>query len=198
MTYYLELMAMRAKLLSLGVAHMSETLGYFKSVGVSGLPAERDYSVGVITVANVQDHGNRRFDFSDDENGFRALVCEVFAEDAQTVIDLVAWPLDRPAHVMTAFGRAAFFGAFDVHNPATYTLGFPLVMHKTPLDFMRAGFQGAAIVTPKVAARQLIDIQGQIAAQDHRHGRELKALIESVIPKDRVVIPVQSQIRRAA
>lgn len=197
MSYWIELLSMRAELLNLGTVYMHETLDYFKSAGISMCHAEKDYSIGIVTVANVQDHGNHRFDFTD-KGGFRALVCEALAEDAETTIDLVAWPLDRPAHVMSAFGKCAYLGAFDVHNPATYCMGYPLVVHKTPLDYMRAGFRGAAIVTPKLAARQFIDIPGQIAAQDYRHGRDLKRLIESVIPRDRVVVPAQPQLRRAA
>lgn len=197
MSYWIDLFSMRGQLVNSGMGYLPMTLDYLKGAGIKTGLAEQHYSVGTISVANVWDCGNQRFDFAD-EGGFRALVCEALAEDMETVIDLVAWPLDRPAHVMSAFGRCAFLGAHRVHNPATYLMGFPLVVHKTPLDFMRASFRGAAIVCPKLAARQLIDLPGQIAAQDYRHGRYLKRLIESVIPKDRIVIPAQSETRRAA
>lgn len=194
MSFYLALMQARADLLDQGMENLAETLAYFKAHGI-GAQAERDYSIGAATVCKIADCGSGKFDF--DESGFPALVCEALAEDAETTIDLVAWPLDRPAHVMTMFGKCGLLGAFDAFNPATYCMGTPLIMHKTPLDFFKSGYRGAAIVTPKLAARQMIDISGQIAARDHRHGRELKTLIDSVIPRDRVVIPAQS-VRRAA
>lgn len=194
MSYHLALMEARAELLDMGMARMNDTLAYFRSAGIERTP-EANFAIGAATVCSIADHGNRHFDF--DATGVDALVCEALAEEGETCIDLVAWPLDRPGHVLTMFAKCGLLGAFDAFSASSYTMGCPLTIHRTPLDLFKSGFRGAAIVTPHVAARLLLDVPGQIAARDYRHGRELKALVESVIPRDRIVVPA-NKVRRAA
>ena len=57
-------------------------------------------------ISNVT--GLPSFDFFPD--GVPAAVVEVFAENAQTVIDLVAWPLNDPTRFATAVGEADMLG----------------------------------------------------------------------------------------
>src|SRR3712207_741603 len=77
---------------------------------------------GAFGVVTVQDCGNGRFDFAapDHQDGFRAFVCEAFAADGETVVDLVAWPLNRPDHVMSMFGRCGMLGLWEAMSPATF------------------------------------------------------------------------------
>ena len=119
---------------------------------------------------------------------------EAFGPDGQTVADLVAWPLAHPEHVMTMFGRCGLLGVWEALGPATYFMGGALNLYRTPLDWLREGCRGAAIVVPSIAAQQLVDAPGFIAAQDHRHGRELVQLLQAVIdPSRRSSCPLKTE-----
>ena len=74
-------------------------------------------------------------------------------------------------------------------NPASYYLNTPLLMHRTPLDWLKAGCRGAVVVVPHVAARMLLDLPGKVAAQDEVHGQELERLRRSVLPVDQILVP---------
>ena len=150
----------------------------------------RDFA-GALVVRNIVDCGGNRFEFarpSDDQ--FPAIVCEAFGSDGETVIDLVAWPLDRPKHVMTMFGRCGLLGAWEAMNPATYYLDAPLLLHRTPLEWMQAGCRGAVVVVPHVAARMILDLPGKVAVRDADHGRQIEAIRQSVLPPNQVLVPV--------
>ena len=156
-----------------------------------------DGAIGGYGVLPVRECGNGRFDFAHDGMGPLCFVCEAIGRDGETVTDLVAWPVDDPFHVMTMFGACALVGEWEADNPATYFMESPLVMHRTPLDWLKAGCRGAAVVTPHRAARFLLDVPGRIAAQDYEHGRDLNSLIAGLFPAERDLIPATSQ-RRAA
>lgn len=151
--------------------------------------------IGNYGVLPIADCGNGRFDF--DPSGELAFVCETVASDGETITDIAAWPADDPRRVMTMFGNCALVGEWEADNPATYFMGYPLVMHRTPLDWLKAGCRGAAVVTPHRAARFLLDVPGRIAAQDYQHGKEINSLLSGLFPADRVLIPATSQGRAA-
>lgn len=145
---------------------------------------------GACVVRNVMDCGNQRFDFANGEaEQLPAFVCEAFGSDGESLVDLVAWPLDSPNKVMSMFGRCGLLGAWEAMNPATYFMDSSLVMHRTPLEWLQAGCRGAVVVTPYVAARMFLDLPGKIAARDDIHGRQLEALRRSVLPKDQILVP---------
>jgi len=146
--------------------------------------------IGASIVRNVIDCENHRFEFaSDHQDQFPAFVCEAFGPDGECAVDIVAWPLERPGHVMTMFGRCGLLGAWEAINPASYYLNTPLLMHRTPLDWLKAGCRGAVVVVPHVAARMLLDLPGKVAAQDEVHGQELERLRRSVLPVDQILVP---------
>jgi len=154
---------------------------------------------GATAVMRVVDCGRNRFEFSHcfpHQPNFPAFVCEALDKDGETAIDLVAWPLCQPRRVLTMFGRCGILGAWEALNPTRYTFDAPLIVHRTPLDWLKAGCTGAAIVTGNIATRMLLDLPGKLAAQDERHGREIEALRRSVLPKNQVLVP--SQIRRVS
>ena len=176
---------------------------FFKLAGAPGqfddfLPYIRAHNInsdlspfyfGAWGVVSVIDCGNGRFDFHEThQDKFKAFVVEAYGADSETTVDLVAWPIGRPKRVMSMFGLCGLIGLWAALDPANYLFNRPIPIHRTPLDWIKSNCKGAAIVTPHIAARQLLDIPGRIEAQDQVHGRELKNLIESVIPKDRVVI----------
>ncbi|HEY8577178.1 MAG TPA: hypothetical protein VIL88_12650 [Devosia sp.] len=144
---------------------------------------------GAMGIVPVVDCGSGRFDFDAPSEMIQAFICEAYAEDGETVIDLVAWPVDRPKHVMTMFGRAPILGLWEAFNPASYYGGKPLQMHRTPLEWLKAGCRGAAVVRPVLAARLLFELEGAVAAADQRHAQELHQIISMVIPKGKVVVP---------
>jgi hypothetical protein len=142
---------------------------------------------GATGILPVADCGGGRFDWEAPGDMIEAFICEVYAEDGESVIDLVAWPLDRPRHVMTVFGRAPLLGLWEAMNPATYYGGKPLQMHRTPLEWLQSGCRGAAVVRPSLAAPFLFNLEGAIAGKDPRHSRQLLDLIRSVVDDKKVV-----------
>ena len=77
--------------------------------------------IGILAVTRVKLFPGRRFDFDDD--GIPAAVCQVISDDAETVVDLVAWPLHQPSKFATALGVADGLGTDQVRNPASYFAG---------------------------------------------------------------------------
>jgi hypothetical protein len=166
------------------------TAEFLHYVGRHGLALGRISGfAGAAGILPVVDCGGGRFDWDAPGDMIQAFICEAYAEDGESVIDLVAWPLDRPEHVMTMFGRAPLLGLWEVMNPATYYGGKPLRMHRTPLEWLQSGCRGAAIVRKEAAAPILFGLDGAIAAADQSHARELHEVISMVIPKGKIVVP---------
>lgn len=167
------------------------TLAYLRQHKIDDEQALR--FAGTVSVIQIADCGAGRFDFPDHGDGLPGIVCEAYDADGETVIDLVAWPVDRPQYVMTMFGRCGLLGLWHAENPATYIFDAPCQMFRTPLRWLQHGCQGAAVVTPSVAARILIDLPGNIAGEDGGHAHELKKLKAAAATRNSVVVP-----RRAA
>jgi hypothetical protein len=146
--------------------------------------------IGSLAVMKAVFLENRRFDFADD--GVEVLMMEAFGADGETVIDLVAWPLANAARPACMFGRIGLLGLWEAMGAATYALGGALTIHATPLDWLRAGCRGAAIVDPRIAAREFIDLPGKVIARDTKHGRYIEDLARSVVPCDFVLVPERS------
>lgn len=151
---------------------------------------------GATGILPVVDCGRDRFDWDAPGEMIQAFICEALAEDGETVIDLIAWPLSSAAKVMTMFGRTPLLGLWEAMNPATYFGGKPLQMHRTPLEWLQSGCRGAAVVRPASAARLLFDIDGAIAGKDPRHAKQLRDLIHTVVD-DRKVVCAETRVRAA-
>lgn len=147
---------------------------------------------GAIGVCRVRFLPGRRFDFAPD--GRLAAVIEAFGADDDRVLDLVAWPVERPDKFATALGRAVGLGHARVESPATYHGGRPLRVFRTPLGWLQAGCQGAVILDPDAAPGWLPDALGPIAGEDIDHAREIARLLRPYVQPRRIVAP----IRRAA
>ena len=72
----------------------------------------------MLVVTRARFFPDRRFEFCDD--GIPVAVCEVLGDDAETVIDLVAWPIMRPDKFATALGAAGGLGADQAKKPSTF------------------------------------------------------------------------------
>jgi hypothetical protein len=198
MSIHFLIMEASAELLAHAERHMPATQRYLKSHGVS-FTEEAPYAIGAYSVAPVIDCGNMRFEFgANHQDAFEAFVFEVLDWGVETVIDLAAWPMDRPDRVMSMFGRAGLLRAFEAMNPATYILDYPLIMHRTPLEFMQAGFRGSAVVDPYRAAWDLFDVPGRIAAHDQIQAWQIHELMTSIIPTDKICVASAEERRAAA
>ena len=164
---------------------------YIRANGIDSTAVEAH--AGCLGVCQLEFFPAQRFDFEDGPGAVAGAVLEAFDHDGETVLDLVAWPLDAPEYVTTMFGRVGLLGGWHAFNPATYVFGKPLQIHRAPLDWLRAGCQGAVPVVEQIAARQLLDVPGRTASQDAEHGQELGALLSSAVDLTRIVVP-----RRAA
>jgi hypothetical protein len=97
----------------------AERTDYHLRVGISWSTIEAH--AGVLTVIPVRFYTGGKFNFTKYE-GEQAVVIEAFEEDGETTLDLVAWPVDRPAQVASIFGRAPLVGMWQAYNRASYVL----------------------------------------------------------------------------
>lgn len=189
MSMHLELMMARARLLRIARDRFSETLIYLRENGLTYTDAS-DLAIGGVSVATIYDCGEDRFDFEAKAGeAIEAVVVEALDWDAETCVDLVAWSIDDPRRVLTFAGRCALLGMNAALNPATYCMGSPLMVRRTPLDLFKADFHGAAIVVPHLAARLFLDIPGNIAGADFEHAMQVRNLIDSLFPSGKVMAP---------
>src|SRR5688572_3189661 len=106
----LDLLVARAELYE----RAETTRQYVDYVQRHGLDLDRiaDFA-GATGILNVVDCGNGRFDWTARGEAFTAFVLEVLGEDGETVVDIAAWPLERPATVLTMFGAAPVLGLWE-------------------------------------------------------------------------------------
>jgi len=151
---------------------------------------------GCLFILNCAYNGCGHFAFGD--SGEPSAVIECLAEDAETIIDLCAWPLDRPERFATALGAGAVLGETQVTNPASWAFDKTLQVHRTPLRWLKADCVGICILdhhgTLPILARKL----GPICGEDKEHAQDLMAIFSTppVSPKD-ILYPVNIA-RRAA
>jgi hypothetical protein len=183
-----DLCTARADLYERGDATITATAEYVAQQGLNWSTIEAHAGCLVLTGAAFLPHG--RFEFCNSAPICAAIV-EALDEDAETVVDLVGWPLNQPMHVASMFGRAAVVGASALLNPATYAFERPLQVRRSPLEWLQAGSDGIAVVTPHRAARLLLQAQGlgRIAGQDIAHARQIYALAGSILDPGRFVAP---------
>ena len=71
-------------------------------------------------------------------------------------------------------------------------------MHRSPLDWLKADCEGAAVVIPELADRTFLDITnmgGRIGGQDLGHAHELEKMLLALVDRVEIVIP---KVRLAA
>ena len=131
------------------------------------------------------------------EDGEEAVVVEALADNAVTVVDLVAWPIADPTRYVTAIGAAAVLGENVAVNPTTYFGGVPLRLFRTPLRWLQEGCDGTVILDPARGVRWLLDLaSSRIAAEDDEHADELMKARAALFGDQHFVVPRQN--RRAA
>ncbi len=155
---------------------------------------------GSPTVLSITLLPNMLFDLPDHgADSVEGVVIEARGEDGETVIDLVAWPVADPSDVRTLLGQSPMVGLSAALDNSTYVLGRPLIMHRTPLAWLQADCEGAAVVVPQLAARvflEIADIGGRLGAEDFDHARELRRHLDAMTKRVEIIAP--KPIRRAA
>ncbi len=179
-----------------GFEHQREWLSFIRMHGLD-LHRIGDF-IGATGVLPITEFQGNRFDFARPGEGSPAFIIEARGEDETRFLDFVAQPLSAPERPLTMFGRVGLLGIWNASNASTYALGGFLVVHKTPLDWLRAGCQGSAIVDPKIAARQLYDLPGNVCGQDQRHSRQLLAMADGILDRKKFLTPVDSRWRVAS
>jgi hypothetical protein len=125
----------------------------------------------------------------DPDNGVPAIITPVRVEDPRTpessnsslairlghIVDLVAWRLSRPSAFALRHGSATWLGAIgpQLLDPE------PVLVHRTPLNWLRSGGAGICLLTPSDIERSviLLGFRG-IVAEDVEHRRELGRVLE--------------------
>lgn len=146
---------------------------------------------GVIAVCLCQiEQGSGRFEF--DRDGVPAVVIEAYAENAQTVLDLVAWPTYAPERFATYMGDDAgadMLGIPSMRNPATYANGGALRVHRTPHNWLKAGCRGCVSLNPLWTNHWLSRVPGRLLAEDLEHAQELRRLLRASAVSQRIYVP---------
>jgi hypothetical protein len=123
--------------------------------------------------------------FTTEPAGTRALTFR--ATDRDDVIDLIAW---QPRTDQLASWRGVAFCLGDIDaalNPATYFAGGVLRIHRTPLDWLKAGRDGLVILKPKLCWAYLRNVP-RLAFADISLARQLKAWLLPPEPQTEILI----------
>jgi hypothetical protein len=126
------------------------------------------------------------FDADPDGSGHVAILVCAFPDDP---VDIAVWQ-PRTARLGSYFGRAFALGQDQIDSAATYFAEGGLLVHRSPLDWLRAGRKGIVIMRPEWAAERLRNVPRLIAA-DVGHGRELRRLLTPKIPE--IFVPVRER-----
>jgi len=133
-----------------------------------------------------------RFDLAREAGAVFGLVSAIIIpvhDEAGDLVDLAAWNPDDGALALW-HGVAAMLGAENIFAPR---FSEPLLVHETPLDWLRAGRRGVFIIDPQRAA-PLLRLGEPLGVKREAHGRRLRQAL--TIPAPRIV--VASNARAAA
>jgi len=168
-------------------------LAFWKSLQVDQEAVLPRY--GAVWTKSLQFFDGGRFDFSDE--GIASVVIEAMSSDAETVVDLVAWPIDRPENFALAFGYGDVLGADQIENPASYFNGHPMPVWRTPERWLQHGGGGAVLLNKTSAPRVLAAARGRLLAEDVDHGRELARLLAPFFDPKHILAPKRAGQRPA-
>lgn len=169
------------------VADWSQEVAAYVNLHELDLEAVNAYA-GILAIVGCKFLGNGAFKF--DAGGEPGVVIEVLADDAETTIDLVAWPVDASEAFATAVGDGYALGIGNVTNAASWALGNVLRIHRTPLAWLQAGCSGVCALDHRFMTHWLRAALGPIAVEDAEHGRQVLAMLNPrPFPKNRIIVP---------
>jgi hypothetical protein len=108
----------------------------------------------------------------DAELGEPAFILAVHAVDAETVIDLVGWPIYQPEAWSTYFGFAGLLGGDAAVNPASF-IEEPCPIWASPLAWLQGGLRGCVVLEPRLAATILRQAHGLFQCEGREHAKWL-------------------------
>jgi hypothetical protein len=162
------------------------------ALGILGYGVNGRGAFDALHVADVIFRPGRLFDFSREVRELRGHVAGVIIpvrDECGDLVDLAAWNVDGGSLALWR-GAASMLGAENIFAPR---LGDPLLVHETPLDWLRAGRRGVYIIDPQRAA-PLLRLGEPLGVTREAHGRRLRQAL--TIPSPRIV--VASNARAAA
>jgi hypothetical protein len=142
--HYLEMLTARLQFLAQATVSV-EADRWLRHQGVD-LPAALNLA-GPIIESDICALPGALFSFAGNRpDFFPAFVHFARDRDAETEVDLIAWTRDRPQHVLRYFAYADCLASDQVENPTTYFAGAGLLLHESPLDWLRSGCRGAVVL----------------------------------------------------
>ena len=162
-----------------------ETIDYFRREDID--PTLVDAHAGIAAVLPSTFAGEY-FDISD--NGEPACIIEAYAEDGETVCDLVSWRIAHPEAFFRAIGAAPLLGWTQVTNPASWCFSTLLRVHRTPLSWLKAACSGVVVLDHRYGPAALGQALGPLLAEDAEHAVELRKLLcRAPVTPDQIVFP---------
>jgi len=161
------------------------------ALGIHGYGVNGRGAFDALHVADVIFRPGGWFDFSSEVGTARGSVAGVIIplrDETGDLVDLAAWNPDDGALALWR-SVASMLGAENIFTPR---LGEPLLVHETPLDWLRAGRDGVFLVDPQRAA-PLLRLAEPLGVKRDAHGRSLHQVL--TIPAPRIVV---AKIARAA
>jgi hypothetical protein len=162
------------------------------ALGIHGDGVNGRGAFDALHVADVIFRPGGRFDFSSEVRELRGHVAGIIIpvrDEAGELVDIGAWNVDGGKLALWR-GVASMLGAENIFAPR---LSEPLLVHETPLDWLRAGRDGVFLVDPQRAA-PLLRFAEPLGVKREAHGRSLRQVL--TIPAPRIV--VASNARAAA
>lgn len=183
----------RADWMANGVSEPPERISYRKqhSLKMDEIEAHAGlFAVCLCMFGQSNITGLPTFHLSDD--GEPSAIIEALDADGKTILDLIAWPLRAPLEFATALGNMELLGAFNILGK----ISSPLMMHWTPLSWIKADCKGCVVLNPEHAGHWIQKYcRTKVVAEDLEHARWL---VESgIVHEDQMLVPASSA-RRAA
>jgi hypothetical protein len=144
-----------------------------------GVSAQAIASPWPIKAATVRLAKDGRFDR--DPDGVMALTIAVI--DHGEIVDLAAWHAGS-GRLATWLGVGFALGQAQIFEAATYMFDSPLLVHRTPLGWLRAKCRGIVILRPELAYGYLAHVE-HIEAEDEAHEWEIRKLVRPPEPRVR-------------
>jgi hypothetical protein len=123
--------------------------------------------------------------FKLDSFGEIAFALAVHAEDAETLIDLVAWSAREPATFGTLFGTG-ILGLDSLMNPASY-VDHPCCLYSSPLAWLQADCAGAVVLDSRAARKVLSDAPGPLTTDNLELAKSLMGA--GIVSASKLMVP---------
>jgi hypothetical protein len=137
---------------------------------------------GPVTVGRITAIDDRLFEFTEDGD---LAYCHMVWPEAPFcgyTLDIIAWKPANPARWWLRTGMAVVLGEFSMHMHFNYSRRLPL--HRTPLDWLAAGGNGACVLNMAAARYDLMHFDAiGIVAADLAHAEEVERAVRGPPPR---------------